>query len=82
MILTDMDIKGIRVLAPPAHDPAAVFRQLLRLDSIYKPGLTVEEVTVLFAKCRRCRLVMTRRIFENHVCNKEMEVIDLTLDSE
>ena len=81
MMLTDIDIERMLVLAPPALDPATVFRQLLRLDSVYKPGLTVEELVLLLAKCSRCRLVMTRRIYESHVCDKEIVVIDLTLDT-
>ena len=56
--------------------------ELLRLDSLLNPGLQVHQFESLFAICRQCRLVMTRRVMLIHDCMPidipENEIIDLT----
>ena len=62
------------ILGPlPAHNkPARAFKsmvnQLLKLDSwAGGPGLPESDFKRLFAKCD-CGLVMTRKVFEEHIC--------------
>jgi hypothetical protein len=78
----DVDVRMIRTCEPPELGAAAVFDRLLRLDTVIQPGLTVREFLDLFAKCNRCGLVMTRRVFQSHDCigaQAEVDVVDLTL---
>ena len=70
----------------PTSGPGPVVARLLKLDSFIRAGVPEAEFYSLFAKCR-CGLVMTRRVFGNHVCAVATAivpptVIDLTLDSE
>ena|SRR5271170_1532556 len=72
----------------PAEAPKPLLRQLLRLDSLTRPGLPDAEFSSLFAKCR-CGLVMTRRVFIGHVCavavvqkQHPATIIDLTSDND
>jgi len=86
------------VLNPPASaivkyerpagrsDAESVVARLLRLDSCIRAGVPEAEFNRLFAKCR-CGLVMTRRVFRQHVCavapaTNPPIIIDLTSDSE
>jgi hypothetical protein len=69
------------------HPPPTPFDQLMRLDSWYRPGLTEEQFKELITTCT-CGMVMTRRVFNYHMCvgsqectcadEREPEVIDLT----
>ena len=70
----------------PVMRPETAFDRLLRLDSWTRPGLSEAEFNRLFAKCH-CGLVMTRRVFRNHICamaaaaaRNPPVVIDLTSD--
>jgi hypothetical protein len=71
-------------------DAAAVFHDLLRLDSGYKPGLKVHDFMELFSICSQCELVMTKRVVRRHLCEAKTgageglgrEYIDLTTDTE
>ena len=58
--------------------PERVLNRLIRLDSIVRPGLSEVEFNRIFAKCH-CGLVMTRRVFEGHICMSD--IIDLTSDT-
>jgi hypothetical protein len=51
----------------PARASESVLDRLLRLDCPAKPGLSEAEFRHLFAKCI-CGLVMTRRVFKDHLC--------------
>jgi hypothetical protein len=62
------DFEQIRTFKPPVNNLVKVFGKLLRLDSNKNPGLTFRDFKLLFAKCRECNLVMTRRTFGNHMC--------------
>lgn len=68
---------------PPVRRPETVVEQLLRLDSSRRPGLFESEFKRLFAKCS-CGLIMTRRVFKDHICIPALAappvVIDLTSD--
>src|SRR6202011_4421721 len=48
--------------------------RFLRLDSDTRPGLYGPEFNRLFAKCS-CGLIMTRRVFRNHVCAMSLAVV-------
>jgi hypothetical protein len=75
--ITDIDLRVVRKCPPPLLGPKEVFDLLLRLDNIVNPGLTVAEFQELFAKCSRCGLMMTRRIFRSHECvfrNSDAEI--------
>lgn len=79
-------------MAIPTHErvaaaPESPLNQLLRLDSSARPGLSDAEFSNLFAKCR-CGLIMTRRVFVDHLCAIVMAqkshvaaIIDLTSDN-
>jgi len=58
---------------------------LIRLDTLINPGLDLHEFLRLFAICRQCRKVMTRRVVLIHECipadvpeEREDAIIDLT----
>jgi hypothetical protein len=68
-------------------------KSFLRLDSRSSPGLPERDFQKLFAKCRACGAVMTRRVTVHHRCSKVLRhsnrgestggtrvVIDLTID--
>lgn len=75
----------------PVRRFESVLDRLLRLDSFTRPGLSEPEFNRLFAKCH-CGLVMTRRVFRNHICALAMvgvvahsnrpAIIDLTSDGD
>ena len=72
----------------PVRRSETVLDRLLRLDSWSRPGLSEPEFNRLFATCR-CGLVMTRRVFTNHICAmaevagwNQPIVIDLTSDAD
>lgn len=79
---------SIPVLSPPPRArPETAFDRLMRLDSPINPGLSENEFRRMFAKCR-CGKVMTRRVFEGHICavaaaavhRRPAVIIDLTGD--
>jgi hypothetical protein len=73
---------SIATYARPVRLPDSALDRLLRLDSHTRPGLSEAEFNRLFAKCD-CGLLMTRRVFRNHVCaivQNPSAVIDLTED--
>ena len=90
MISEDINIKSIKLYPPPQIEldgATTIFRQLLRLDSVYKPGLKLSELKVIFSKCSSCGLIMTKRVFSRHICDitevkDGREYIDLTLDED
>jgi hypothetical protein len=63
----------------PMRGPETVIEQLLRLDTSRRPGLSESDFIRLFAKCS-CGLIMTRRVFRDHVCAPT--IIDLTTDDD
>lgn len=77
---------SIVTYARPVRGIETALDQFLRLDSNLRPGLLQAEFDRLFAKCN-CGLLMTRRVFRNHVCTVALAVardppmiIDLTGD--
>jgi hypothetical protein len=64
----------------PARRFETVLDRLIKLDSLACPGLSQAEFNRLLVKCH-CGLLMTRRVFSNHVC-AALEVIDLTVDED
>jgi hypothetical protein len=84
----DIDIRGMQRYPVQGKDAATVFHDLLRLDSGYKPGLTIHDFMGLFSICSKCQLVMTKRVVRRHLCEaktgagegSEIEYIDLTAD--
>jgi hypothetical protein len=78
---------SIETYARPVRRLESTLDRLLRLDSWTRPGLSKLEFNRLFAKCD-CGLVMTRRVFRNHVCAVAEAaadppvVIDLTSDDD
>ena len=54
---------------------------LLKLDSWTRRGLSEAKLRRLFARCS-CGLIMTRRIFKDHVCALAPVVIDFTSDDD
>lgn len=69
---------------PAGNGRESVIVRLLKLDSCIRAGIPEAEFNSLFAKCR-CGLVMTRRVFGQHVCAPATNlpiIIDLTSDSE
>jgi len=51
----------------PVRGPETSIEQLLRLDTSRRPGLSEHEFMKLFAKCS-CGMIMTRRVFRDHIC--------------
>jgi hypothetical protein len=81
----EIDRRMIREWTPPAERIRAAMAQLIHLDTVLDPGLTLHEFLRLFAICRQCRRVMTRRVVLIHGCipadvpkERELEMIDLT----
>jgi hypothetical protein len=73
-------LSSIPMYKPPIKAPEAALDKLLRLDSWGRGGLSEAEFRGLFAKCI-CGLVMTRRVFKDHICavvQNPSVVIDLT----
>jgi hypothetical protein len=73
---------SIATYTRPVMRPDSALDRLLRLDSQTRPGLSEAEFNRLFAKCD-CGLIMTCRVFRNHVCavvRGPTAVIDLTQD--
>lgn len=74
---------SLTTLERPPRGPETVIEQLLRLDTSRRPGLSESEFRMLFAKCV-CGLIMTRRVFRDHICAPGVPappvVIDLTSD--
>jgi hypothetical protein len=75
----------IREWMPPAERIRAAMAQLIHLDTVLDPGLTLHKFLRLFAICSRCRRVMTRRVVLIHGYipadvpeERELEMIDLT----
>jgi len=71
---------------PPNRLPETPFDQLLRLDSLARPGLSELEFRKLFVKCR-CGKVTTSRVFKEHICaivsdGPDPDILDLTVSSE
>jgi hypothetical protein len=89
IIGTDSLFTSIATYARPARRLEGTLDRLLQLDSWTRPGLSKLEFNRLFAKCD-CGLVMTRRVFRNHVCALARVgvsldppvVIDLTSDDD
>jgi hypothetical protein len=79
---TEIDMGAIEQRAPPAERLRSILEDLLRLDSVLNPGLPARDFKRLFAICRGCRLVMTKRVVPIHVCIPgdvpENDIIDLT----
>jgi len=72
----------------PVKGPESALDRLLRLDSWIRPGLSGPEFNRLFARCN-CGLIMTRRVFRNHICaaapavaRNPPAIIDLTADND
>jgi hypothetical protein len=66
---------------------SSVIEQLLKIDSVVEPGVGEDQFQQLFAKCRACRVYMTRRTTPFHHCklnadpdaaNNIVDFIDLT----
>jgi hypothetical protein len=91
----ELDRRIIREWTPPAERIRVAMAQLIRLDTLLDPGLTIQEFLKLFAICRQCRRVMTRRVVLIHECipadvaeerelemeeERELAIIDLTED--
>jgi hypothetical protein len=77
----ELDGRMIREWTPPAERIRATMAQLIRLDTFLNPGLTRHEFRRLFAMCRRCRKIMTRRLALIHECipvDARGQIIDLT----
>jgi hypothetical protein len=72
---------NIKTYERPIRRADATLDHLFKLDSWAEPGLTEANFKALFARCR-CGLVMTRRVFKDHVCTVPAApvVIDLTMD--
>jgi hypothetical protein len=77
--------ENISMFEPLMESTVTSIELLLQLDSIVKPGILQEQFLQLFAKCRACRNVMTRRITAWHECEAKdlrrvslADVIDLT----
>lgn len=60
-------LAAIPLREPPNRGPPAPFDQLLRLDSVTRPGLSGLEFRELFVRCR-CGKITTRRVFKEHIC--------------
>ena len=89
LIRSSAEINGrmIREWTPPAERIRAAMECMIRLDSILNPGLQLHQFVRLFAICRQCRRVMTRRVVLVHECiaadvpeDREDRIIDLTED--
>ncbi|KZP19821.1 hypothetical protein FIBSPDRAFT_955088 [Athelia psychrophila] len=52
---------------------------LLRLDSAFRPGLTIKQLFYLLTICR-CGVIMTRNTFTRHYC--KFIIVDLTVESD
>jgi hypothetical protein len=88
LIPTDSLFASVAKYERPPRCFETVLDRLLRLDSWTRPGLSGPEFNRLFAQCR-CGLVMTRRVFRNHICAVANAVvpnspiaIDLTSDDD
>jgi hypothetical protein len=85
MLLTvnlDVDLSSIPVWDTPKIEGPNPFQQLMQLDSWIRPGIREGDFFMLFVKCDRCDLIMTRRVFEDHYCELKDCIIDLTLDDD
>ena len=81
---TEIDLSKIESLEPPPRVPT-VFDNLLRLDSLATPGISLAQFLGLFTTCKGCQRVMTKRIFMVHDCiakgrldGSDVVAIDLT----
>jgi len=63
----------------PLRGPETIVEQLLRLDTSGRPGLTESEFKMLFAKCV-CGLIMTRRVFRDHICATAVTTSPVAVD--
>jgi len=63
----------------PARGPETPIEQLLRLDTSRRPGLSELEFTKLFARCS-CGLIMTRRVFRDHICIPAVQAPSIAFD--
>jgi hypothetical protein len=76
---TDVNDDYVPERRAPAHPFLKTATQLLlQLDSHVRAGITEDEFYRLFVRCSNCGLFMTKRVFDEHVCQNEL--IDLTLD--
>ena len=89
---SDDIVASIPAYPRPPKRPEGAFDQLLRLDSLTRPGLSSAQFRELFTKCA-CGLIMTHRVFKEHMClqNSPIQansssipavVIDLTSESD
>ena len=82
MLSTGINGMAIREWTPPADRIRATIEALNRLDNFLNPGLDLHEFLQLFAICRQCRKVMTRRVVLIHECApadvQDAIMIDLT----
>jgi len=53
------------------------FNLLMKLDVLMDPGLTTRQLKMLLTRCE-CGLTMTKRVYDDHQCMLDDEVIDLT----
>ena len=67
--------------------PSGTFALLMLLDSSDgNAGITAQEFKAIISRCDACSLYMTKRVFNDHVCQtvsigtQANEVIDLTRD--
>ena len=81
VVISDMHSISLETLKHPLRGPETALERLLRLDTATRPGLTKSEFKRLFANCA-CGLIMTCRVFNDHICQVPQVVIDLTLDND
>ncbi len=62
-------LSAIPLCEPPAltQGTPSPFDQLLKLDSVSRPGLSELEFRDLFVRCH-CGKITTRRVFKEHIC--------------
>jgi hypothetical protein len=50
-----------------------VWQKIIKLDCLYRPGLSELDFFGLFAKCEVCQLVIARQVFSFHHCVLQTE---------
>ena len=79
----DIDLRAIRTCAPPTLNTRQAFRLLLQLDTVVNPGITEDQFKEMFAKCGKCGIITTMRVFRSHQCVRiAQDIIDLTVDDD
>jgi len=78
------DLVALPKFNPPANAAISTTEWVNRLDSWFRPGLTLQQFQEVFAQCK-CGIVVTRQMFARHECvrsPKDFDMVDVDLTVE